>query len=342
MKLAIISDLHIGRKMYRTDENSYNKYEKAGYDALQQNIDIIKEQKPDLIINAGDVFDVADPSAVAITKFLQGQAQLNAIAKNAIILGNHDFSFNNKRNHCSVIEMSNPTYYADYDIKSFVEEDILFIMMPYIYDKADNIKQYLKKCQDMAKNATNKKKILITHGVTDHYFKESLISDPILLSDELVAEFDLVIIGHIHTPYNYKQGKTLVISPGSLIDYQAYTDRTGPIFLDTDTMEFKKIPVKTPHIIKLKCTEKDINEKLKNVTFDIYHISYDGDVNAIDNDLFIEAKNKCVNLVIDVLRHEEEEQKKVKLSTLNIYDWVKEHYPNYAEVFNNAKEVLIE
>ena len=30
MKLAIWSDLHIGKRMYRTDETGYNKFEQLG------------------------------------------------------------------------------------------------------------------------------------------------------------------------------------------------------------------------------------------------------------------------------------------------------------------------
>ena len=161
-----------------------------------------------------------------------------------------------------------------------------------------------------------------------------------MLSDDLITLFDLVIIGHIHTPYNYYQGKTLVISPGAMIDYQAYVDRTGPIILDTDTMKFEKIPVKTPHIIKKKCTSKDINEVLKNITEDIYQISYEGNVDDIDNDLFINAKTKAVNLVIDVIKHEEESTTPVETLTLNIYDWVKDKYPDYNDIFVKAKEAL--
>ena len=256
------------------------------------------------------------------------------------ILGNHDFNFTNKKSGCSAVGMIDHTYFADYELKSFEINGILFVMMPYVYDTAENIEKYLANCKALANSSTLHKKILITHGVTEKYYKDSLISDPIMLSDDLITLFDLVIIGHIHTPYNYYQGKTLVISPGAMIDYQAYVDRTGPIILDTDTMKFEKIPVKTPHIIKKKCTSKNINEVLKNITEDIYQISYEGNVDDIDNDLFINAKTKAVNLVIDVIKHEEESTAPVETLTLNIYDWVKDKYPDYNDIFVKAKEAL--
>ncbi len=339
MKLAIISDLHIGRRMYRTDENNYNKYEQIGYKTLQKIVTLIKNEKPDLVVNAGDIFDKPNPSVLAMNHYFKAQQQLNTIPT-MTILGNHDFAFNNRQNKCSAAEMALHTYFADYEIKSVEIDDHLFIMMPYIYDTTENIDSYLNECMTIVKNSSKQKKILVTHGVTEKYYRDSFISDPIMLSDELVELFDLVIIGHIHTPFEYKQKNTLVISPGAMIDYQAYIDRTGPIILNTDTMEYSRIHIKTPHIVKANCTEDTINDLLSEVEENIYHISYDGDTESIDNDLFIKAKNKSVNLVIDVVQHNEEEEVVKKHSSLNIYEWIAKNYPEYSDTFNKAKEVI--
>ena len=61
---------------------------------------------------------------------------------------------------------------------------------------------------------------------------------------------------------------------------------------------------------------------------------------VIDNDLFIEAKNKTVNLTIDVIEHEEEKAAIERSHAINIYKWIEEHYPEYIDTFNNAKEAL--
>lgn len=339
MKLAIFSDLHIGKRQYRTDENNYNRFEWIGYRAFKENISIIKKENPDLIINSGDTFETPNPSVLAITNYANGMNELKNIPT-MTILGNHDFSFANMNNKCSAVSIAEHTYFADYDIKTEEINGILFVMMPYIYGKSEVISNYLNKCMKVAKDSKCNKKILVTHGVTEKYYKDSFISDPIMLSDKLVEMYDLVIIGHIHTPFDYYQGKTLVISPGAMIDYQAYEDRTGPIILDTDTMKFKKIKVKTPHIIKLNCTDKNINEQLSKVTEDIYKITYYGDVNAIDNDLFIAAKNIAVNLVIDVVQHDEEVNTSNSSLALNIYEWVNTNYPDYKDIFIEAKEAI--
>ena len=340
MKLAIMSDLHIGKRQYRTDENGYNKFEHIGYRALQDNIDIILREKPDLIINAGDVFDTANPSILAMKHYYNMQEQLKDIPT-MTILGNHDFAFINRNTKCSAVEMAHNTYFADYSLKTVELNDILFIMMPYIYDKADKIKSMFYDCNELAKKSTAKKKILVTHGVTEHYYKDSLIGDAFMLPDALVRQFDLVIIGHIHTPFDYKEGKTLVLSPGAMIDYQAYEDRTGPIFLDTNTMEFRKELVKTPHIIKLQCDETNINEILSNLTEDIYHISYKGDTHKIDNDLFISGRNKAANVVIDVVEDKITEENKSHTMNINFMEWIKENHSEYLDIFKKAKEDMM-
>ena len=340
MKLAIWADCHIGKKQYRTDENNYNKYEQIGYRTLKEYVKVTKAEKPDLIINAGDTFEVANPSVLAMTNYFNAMRDIGDIPT-MTILGNHDFNFANKNSKCSAVGMVEHTYFADYEIKTEVINDILFVMMPYIYDTAENIEKYLTLCKDVAKNSSCHKKILVTHGVTEWYYKNSFISDPIMLDNDLIELFNLVIIGHIHTPYNFKYKNTIVISPGAMIDYQAYEDRTGPIILDTDTWEWHKIKIKTPHIVKVDCNETNINDVLKTVNEDIYQIRYTGNVDAIDNDLFIKAKNKAVNLIIDVVKVDtQQEEKEVKKTLFNLMDWVSENYSDYKDDFINAKRAI--
>jgi len=342
MKLAIWSDLHVGCRMYRTDENNINKYEQAIYKALEDYAEVMINENPDLIIDSGDVFDKANPSVLAMNKYARIQQRFERLdIPTMTILGNHDFSFPNRRSKCSAAAMAYHTYFADYDIKSVDIDNIQFVMMPYIYDKDENIEAYLKKCEEVAKSNPLTKKVLVTHGVTEKYYKDSFVGDKIMLSDELVSLFNLVIIGHIHTSFAYKQGNTLVLSPGGLIDYQSYKDSTGPCFVDTDTWQLKKIKVTTPHIIKVDCNEKNINETLKNVTYNIYQITYKGDTSKIDNDLFIEAKNKTLNLTINPIADEVVETKKVKKTALDIITWVSQNYPDKVDLFIKAKEATM-
>lgn len=341
MKLGIWSDPHIGKRMYRTDEHNINKFEQIGYRILGEYVDAFLEEKPDLIINAGDTFDVPNPSVLAIKNYVMAQERLSDIPT-MTILGNHDFSFPNRKNKCSAVDMAKNTYFADYDIKTVVLEDILFVMMPYIYDTDENIEKYINKCIDIASTDTHSKKILVTHGVTAKYSASNFIEDKLKFPDKLIKLFNLVIIGHIHTPFAYMDGKTMVISPGGMIDYQANKDHTGICFIDTDTWKYKRKLIKTPHIIKMECDESNINDILKNITEDIYHIYFKGNADVIDNDLFIKAHNKAVNLKFEVMPENIEKIETEKTLSLDIVQWVAENYPDYKEAFVSARDKLDE
>ena len=345
MKIAVWSDLHLGKRMYRTDENNINKYEQAGYKAAEQFVNTIIAEKPDILINCGDSFEIANPHVLPINIFARLQKKLHeAKIPLMTIIGNHEFSFANKKSKCSAAEMAYHDYFADYEIKTEEIDGILFVLAPYVYDTDANIEAYLNKIDELASNSTCDKKILVIHGMTEKYHRDNpmVSADKILLSDELAEKFNLVLIGHIHTPFAYKHKDTLVISPGALIDYQAYVDRTGPCFIDTDDWSFKRIKIKTPHIIKVECNKNNINETLKNVEEDmIYHISFKGDTSVIDNDLFIEAKNKTINLVIDVIPDEKIVEVAQKKLDLNLFSWVAQNYPDYKNQFEKAKEALV-
>lgn len=345
MKIAFGSDLHCGKRMYRTDETGYNKFEHIGYRVLKEYMKAIKDANPDIAVFAGDTFDIPDPPTLPIVRYAQALRILDDIPTMAIN-GNHDFKFSNRKNKCSATDLVPHTYFADYELKLVEIDDVAFILMPYIYDTVDNIQTYINNCANLAKSTNCSKKILVTHGVTDRYFRDHFVDDPIKLSDEFVQLFDVVVIGHIHTPFEYWEGKTLVISPGGMIDYQAYVDRTGIVLLDTDTMKYERVLVKSPHIIKKNCDESNINKILDNVTEDIYHIVFDGNPEVINNDLFIKAKNKAVNLVIEPVQHEDtvvgnEEEAEIKKSLMpDLYSWVKLNHPDNAEDFEKAKNSL--
>lgn len=344
MIIAAQADLHYGKKMYRTDENNHNKYEAATYKAGKEFTQIIVNRKPKVVVNAGDSFETAEPSVLALTKFREMQ---QSFEDNGIITltinGNHDFKFANRKNRCSAPDLVPNTYFADYELASHQIDDVFFILMPYIYDKEENIQAYIEQVKELAKSKTGVKKVLITHGVTDKYFRENFVDDPIRLTDDFISLFDCVIIGHIHTPFEYRQGNTLVISPGALVDYQANCDRTGPIFINTDDWTYERVLVKSPHIVKVECDETNINSVLESVTNDIYQIHFSGDPSVIDEALFMEARNKTVNLIVDVAKPEdkaEAETKAKKQFILNPYVWIKDAHPEMAKRWDEAREEI--
>ena len=87
MKLFHLSDLHIGLKLYNRDLREDQIH------IFQQICAAAKQEQPDAILIAGDIYDKALPSAEAVALFDRFTADLAASAPNAklmMISGNHD------------------------------------------------------------------------------------------------------------------------------------------------------------------------------------------------------------------------------------------------------------
>lgn len=86
MKIFHLSDLHIGLKLYNRDLLEDQKY------VFDQIIKYAKEEAPDVILIAGDIYDKAVPSAEAIEVFDDFIAELANETTSTVmtISGNHD------------------------------------------------------------------------------------------------------------------------------------------------------------------------------------------------------------------------------------------------------------
>lgn len=87
MKFFHLSDLHIGKQLYH-----YNRIEEQRY-ILAQVAELAKQQQPDAVLIAGDIYDTPVPSAEAVgvfDEFLTTLACNLTKSKICIIAGNHD------------------------------------------------------------------------------------------------------------------------------------------------------------------------------------------------------------------------------------------------------------
>lgn len=340
MRLALLGDLHLGRTLYRTVPGELNRFERIGYEVFNKNIDIILNSNIDYVIIAGDIFETANPSIVALNEFKKGMLRLKDV-KILIVLGNHDFSFKNRTNDCSSVQSvieglnCNIVSFADYSLKYHIDDNYLFILVPYVYDNRNKINKFWDECKELCNKYKDKHKILITHGVTEYYANNfpGFENEYVKVPNELNNLFDDIFIGHIHKPFEYMLNRCRVVSPGSIINWMEPENDTGPLIFDDGTLYREHID--TPYSIKLTCNENNINETLKGIKEYIYKIKYIGDPSKIDNDLFTEAKNKALNLIIDienidtVILDDNNENKHLGA----ILDWVKEKYPDYYDDF---------
>jgi len=85
VRIAHLADTHIGYKQYNLDER-----EKDIYDSLEEIGDRILEERADIIIHSGDLFDSPRPTPQAYRAFKKFLTKLDGKAKIFAVLGDHD------------------------------------------------------------------------------------------------------------------------------------------------------------------------------------------------------------------------------------------------------------
>lgn len=84
MKLLHTSDWHLGRL-------TYNQSRAEDHDAvLAEIVQLARDERPDLIVHTGDLFDVPRPGYPDIERGLNALRELGAVAPVVVICGNHD------------------------------------------------------------------------------------------------------------------------------------------------------------------------------------------------------------------------------------------------------------
>lgn len=211
MKIGIFSDLHLGLKQYglkEREEDFYNQYQLA--------IDYFIKFNVDVVICAGDVFDVHRPSPYTLKIFVDG---LKRLADAGIVflnvVGNHSmiqregFVTADAFLENSVMLQN---YYLLNEEQSFITDDVFIGGLPFHYNyDLDSLQEKIKKLNEKAIFGTN---ILVLH----QSFKEfcGFTGEDFSINDIDVSNFDLVVCGHIHERLISDVGNFVFLQPGSL------------------------------------------------------------------------------------------------------------------------------
>ena len=212
MKIMHLSDLHLGKRV-----NEFSMIEDQTY-ILNEIINIIDEQKPKVVILAGDIYDKPIPPAEAVElfdDFLYKLSKRNLYV--FIISGNHDsaerIAFGSRLFDKSGIYLS-PVYNGKILPISVDDEcgDINFYMLPFI--KPVHVRRFFHDASistytdalntvitDMNIDST-KRNILITHqfvtGSSRTESEDVSVGGSDNVDADIFKDFDYVALGHIH------------------------------------------------------------------------------------------------------------------------------------------------
>ena len=231
MKLIHLSDLHLGKRV-----NEFSMLEDQAY-ILDQILNIIKEEAPDAVLIAGDVYDKAVPSAEAVQLFddflcrLAGE-QLQVF----VISGNHDsperIAFGGRLMQGSGIHMS-PVYDGAVKPVTFIDEygEAAVYMLPFVkpahvrrYFPERNIESYtdaIRVAIGAMEVDERRRNVLVTHQFVTGALRSDSENISVGGADNVdaavFAPFDYVALGHIHGPQ--KMGRDTVRYCGTPLKY---------------------------------------------------------------------------------------------------------------------------
>lgn len=212
MRFIHISDLHIGKRL-----NEYSLIKEQEH-ILGEIIEIIKNEAPDSVFIAGDVYDKSVPSAEAVSlldKFLGLLADTDA--KIFIISGNHDsaerIAYGGEAFKRQGIYIS-PVF--DGSVSKFEIEDdygrVNIYLLPFIkpihvkrYFGEENIETYtdaVRKVIESLNVDESERNVILSHqyvaGADRTESEEETIGGLDMVEGYVFDAFDYVALGHIH------------------------------------------------------------------------------------------------------------------------------------------------
>lgn len=286
MKILHLSDLHIGKTILEQSIIEDQKY------MLNQIVDIIKKEKIEIVLVAGDVYDRSIPSSDAVN--LLDNFLITLIKelklKVFIISGNHDSK--ERLNFGSKIFENDGLYIqTNYDgqiRKVQLKDDfgnLNIYMMPFI--KPADVKQYFEGEIDgyddafrkiMEKEDINQKERNI---IIAHQFVTSGNSEPEKCESEALVlggsenvdvsnfdDFDYVALGHIHGPQRI--GRDTARYSGTMLKYSfsEVNHKKSVVVIDfkeKENLKFKLIPLKP--LRDMRIVKGPIEEILKEENY---------------------------------------------------------------------------
>lgn len=217
MKILHTSDLHLGKRVNEESMLDDQKY------ILSQIEAIVREEKPDVILIAGDVYQTSTPAAEAVTLLNEFVNNLHTLCKHVFLIsGNHDsaerlsfgaeimsqngvhFSkmFNREPQKVSVSDQFGAVNI--YMLPFITPIDVRAVFKDELEQKGEQIDSYdaaVKKAIDAMHPDYTQRNILVAHQYIKNGERcdgEDSIGGVDEVDAAIVKDFDYVALGHLH------------------------------------------------------------------------------------------------------------------------------------------------
>lgn len=238
MRIAALGDAHLGRSYYPyTTEAGVNQREFDFEGSFDAAVDLALEQRPDLVVWLGDIFDHPRPT---YRSFRVAQSALQRIrehgVKLALITGNHDTPrLPGKGSPYSALADTFPEMYFAHRLayERFDLPGLAVHAVPQTLTVDAALEALAEAARQRRPGVTN---LLLTHPrITQLQPRYADINE--IEVDAGVLQSDLVLLGHYHTFAQVGDGMWYAGAPDSF-SFADDPDRPkGIVLLDTDTGE---------------------------------------------------------------------------------------------------------
>ena len=270
MKIVHLSDLHLGKQLNGFSMVADQKY------ILERILSALREEKPQAIIIAGDVYDKSVPSAEAVTVFDDFLNQLVALEGNPhvfIISGNHDsaerLAFANRLIARSGVHLS-PVFDGTVNSVTMQDEfgEVAFHLLPFIkpsdaknaYPDA-KIESYTDAVRETIAHINldgSRRNVLIAHqfvtGAERSESEDVVVGGLDNVDAGVFTGFDYVALGHLHRPQSVP-GRENIRYCGTPLKYSfsEKDDQKGILVVEMGpkgAMDYRVIPLTPLHDLR--------------------------------------------------------------------------------------------
>lgn len=293
MKFAHIGDLHIGKIV-----NGQNLLKDQAF-ILNQMVKIFQEEKVDVLLVAGDVYDRSVPSGEALALFNDFLEKLDRnTIKTIIISGNHDgnqrlgfgsYFFEKSFLYLVTNYQKNPIllkqgedevaiYPIPYMNRSDLKEALELEELPELSVGYHRALENLERKEGIPSILVAHQFVMGTTPPSKDSSEELLIGGSEQVSSPLFESFDYVALGHIHRPEAILKDTGTIRYAGSMLSYskaEANQQKSMPIFEITKEglQHLKTIALKPLHEVYLvrEHSEKIVSGEIPGSREDYYY-----------------------------------------------------------------------
>ena len=268
MRFAHISDLHLGKRLHEVSFLEDQAY------ILEEICKILRDEKPDAVLIAGDIYDKSAPSAEAVRLFDDFLSELSADGQMVFaISGNHDsaarVAYGGRIMAKSGVYLSAPEYRGE--VFSVLLEDkagsVDIYLLPFIKpihvslafpnEKIESYTDALRIAVEKMPVEPKRRSVLVAHqfvtGAVRSDSEEVSVGGLDNVDASVFEPFSYVALGHIHRPQNIGSARVRYSGTPLKYSFSEAKDEKSITMAELDgkgAVSVRTIPLKPQHDLR--------------------------------------------------------------------------------------------